>query len=103
MRLLFYADLTLVGVTVQLISLKRPSILDHGPTLIILFRGAMIIFMHFAKLHEWMDGSADYKHDHFNNNLLLIYVLVGFTLVSNFRAFLFGTTPLFLVFIAVHL
>lgn len=50
-RLIFYADLTLVGVAVQFISLKRPSILDHGPTLIILFRGAIIILMHFAKLN----------------------------------------------------
>ena len=51
MRLVFCADLTVVGFAVQFISIRRPAVLDHGPTFLILFRGGAIILMHFAMLN----------------------------------------------------
>ena len=34
---------------------------------------------------------------------MLIYILAGFTLVSNFKAFLLGATPLSIIYIILHL
>ena len=58
--------------------------------------------MYFAYLHDWVD-LAGYENDNFNNSLLFIYTLAGFTLVSNFRFFLLVTTPLAIVVMAINL
>ena len=54
-----------------------------------------------ARYYEWVDPSL--RHDDNSTSLLMIYVLMGFSLTSDFRFFLLVTTPLTVICISVEL
>ena len=61
--------------------------------IVIVVRAAIIIFLLSANHYKWfaLDGIDTYQYA---GTLLWVYLLIGISLISNFRGFLLVTTPL---------
>ena len=46
---------------------------------------------------------GDYERSQYNNTIFFLYVTIGIVCVSNFKCFLLGTTPLFVIGMGVNI